>query len=249
VTVFDFHDFVSSSSHLLTAAWAVFAALIMVRLAPPGRRGVVAVYGASMVLLFTASGLFHGVRFESESEFHFYQKLDHAAIYLLIAGTNTPPMMVLLRGAWRRWFLRTVWGLALLGVVTLCLFPKPPHALNAGLYLCLGWLGAVPILHYYRAVGWRAMNWVWLGGLCYTIGVTCELAKWPVIVPGWVQSHEVFHFFDCAGNFAFFVFVVRYVIPHREVELLSSRGGAGVPTAARAPAELPRILTPLSAPK
>ena len=61
-----------------------------------------------------------------------------------------------------------VWTLALTGVACQWLLPKPPHALVVGLYLGLGWLGALPMLHYYRAVGWRAMNWAVLGALLYT---------------------------------------------------------------------------------
>ena len=88
------------------------------------------------------------------------------------------------------------------------------HALVVGIYLSLGWLGAIPVLHYYRAVGWRAMNWVALGAALYTLGAVCELTQWPVIVPGWFQAHEMLHFCDSAASMAFFVFVVRYVLPY-----------------------------------
>lgn len=216
VIVLELRDPVSSVSHLATALWAVFATMIMYRLTPPdrGRRLAVLVYGASMVVLFLASGLFHGLHFESEEERRFYQKLDQSAIYLLIAGTNTPLVTVLLDGAWRRWFLRLIWGFALAGVAAQWFLPKPPHSLVVGLYLGLGWLGFVPGIPYYCALGWRAMNWAWLGASCYTFGAVCELTKWPVIVPGFIQSHEVLHLCDTAGSLAFFLFVVRYVIPY-----------------------------------
>jgi hemolysin III len=214
VNVFDLREPVSSASHLLTAVWAVFATLLMLRLSPSGRRWPVAVFGMSMVLLYLASGLFHGVRFSSDGERWFYSRLDHSAIYLLIAGTNTPALVILLSGAWRRWCLRLVWGLALAGFMTMWLFPKPPHALNISFFLGLGWLGAAPVVHYYRAVGWRAMNWVWVGAACYSIGAVCELTKWPTIIEGYVQAHEVMHIFDTAASMAFFVFAVKYVIQY-----------------------------------
>src|SRR5262245_2977873 len=101
----------------------------MLRMAPPGRRIPVCIYGGSLILLFLASGLFHGIRFQSEDERWFFQRLDHSSIYLLIAGTNTPALMILLRGRMRWVFMRLVWGLALLGFATMWLLPKPPHAL------------------------------------------------------------------------------------------------------------------------
>lgn len=207
-------DPVSSATHLLTALWAVFATILMLRLCPPGRRWPFAVYGCSMVLLFLASGLFHGIQFSSDDERWFFQRLDHSAIYLLIAGTNTPALVLLLRGRLRRWLTVLIWSLALLGAATMWLFPKPPHALNIGFFLALGWLGVVPVVHYYRAVGWRAMNWVWFGALLYTAGAVCELTHWPVVVPGWFQWHETMHCLHAAAAVCFFIFGVRYVLPY-----------------------------------
>src|SRR5262245_6573703 len=132
--VLDLRDPVSSASHILTALWAVFATLILWRLTPPGqgRRLAVAIYGVSMVLLFSASGLFHGLHFDSYAELRFFQKLDQSAIYLLIAGTNTPVIAFLLAGPWRSWFLRMVWTLAVTGVACQWLLPSPPHSVVVG---------------------------------------------------------------------------------------------------------------------
>ena len=213
----ELRDPVSSVSHLATALWAVFATLLMLRLTPPdrGRRTAVMIYGTTMVLLFLASGMFHGLHYENDEQRRFFQKLDQSAVYLLIAGTNTPPIAVLLSGGFRTWCLRMVWGFALTGVACQWLLPKPPHTLMVALYLGLGWFGFVPGWHYYCAVGWRALTWVWIGAGFYTLGAVCELTKWPVIIPGWIQSHEVLHLCDSAGTIAFFLFIVRYVIPHR----------------------------------
>lgn len=185
----------------------------MLGLAAPGRRWPFAVYGLSMVLLFSASGLYHGVHFASPQERQFYERLDYSSIFLLIAGTNTPPMAVLLRGRWRAWCLGLMWAAALLGFVAIWLLPKPPMSLAVGLFLTLGWLGLAPVVHYYRAVGWRAMNGVWAGGACYTAGAVFELTRWPVIVPGWLQWHELFHFCDTVAGLIFFWFVLRHVLP------------------------------------
>jgi hemolysin III len=217
----EFRDPVSSASHLLTAAWAAYATLILIRLTrgDPVRRAAVAVFGVSMVLLYLASGTFHGVpytRTTHPDEFGFFQKLDQSAIFLLIAGTNTPCLVVLVGGARGRWFLRALWGLAAAGIACLWLLPKAPHAVVVAIYLAAGWLGILPVIHYYRAVGWRAMNWIWLGAGFYTAGAVCELLEWPVLSvwPVRFGFHELLHLCDMGGSVAFFVFVVRYVIPY-----------------------------------
>jgi hemolysin III len=214
--VIELRDPISSSSHLLTALWAVFATLVMYRLTArrPSRLVPVLVYGLSMVLLYLASGTFHGRYYDNDEQRRFFQKLDMSAVYLLIAGTYTPVLAILLTGAWRTWFLRMVWLCALAGIASLWVLPKAPHAAMVGFYLGLGWLGVLPVPLYYRAVGWRAMNWVWVGAGFYSLGAICELTQWPVIVPGWLQAHEVLHFCDTAGSMVFFLFMVRYVIPH-----------------------------------
>ena len=217
-------DPVSSASHLLTGLWAIYATLILIRLTParPGRRVALAVYGLSMVLLYFASGTFHGVPFTQEEDrglFRLFQKLDQSAIFLLIAGTNTPCLVVLHGGAWGKWFLRLMWGLAAVGIGGIWLLPKSQHWLLVTNYLAVGWLGVLPVFHYYRAVGWRAMNWMWLGAGLYTVGAICELCEWPVISEWPIRFgyHEVLHLFDSAGSVAFFVFVVRYVVPFEPV--------------------------------
>jgi hemolysin III len=213
----DLRDPISSASHLVTAVWAVFATLILLRVTHPvaGRRWAVLVYGISMILLFLASGVFHGLHFTSPEERRFYQKLDQSAIYLLIAGTNTPVIAVVLTGRWRRWFLWAIWALAGAGVACLWLVPQAAHAVMVSLYLGLGWVGVLPVVTYYRVLGWRAMNWALLGALLYTIGAVCELFQWPVLIPGLLGPHEILHLCDSAACLAFFTFITRYVIPLR----------------------------------
>ncbi len=88
----DFHDTVSSTSHLLTAVWAGFATLILLRLTRGHGVGrwAIGFFGASMVLLYLASGLFHGLRHDTEASRQFFQKLDKSAVFLLIAGSYVP---------------------------------------------------------------------------------------------------------------------------------------------------------------
>ena len=215
-----FRDPVSSWSHLLTAVWAVYATLLLVRLTPPRsrERRAVAVFGLSMVLLYAASGTFHGVPYTRDTDpaaFRFFQRLDQSAILLLIAGTNTPILTVLLDRRTGLRFLRLMWGLAAVGVVCLWVLPKPPHGVMVAVYLGVGWLGLLPLVRYRKVVGPRAMRWVWAGAAFYTTGAACELAEWPVLSaePVRVGFHEVLHFCDIGGSLAFFGFVLRVVLP------------------------------------
>ena len=216
----DLRDPFSSASHLVTAVWAVYATLILLRLTRGGRdrKAAVAVYGLSMVVLYLASGTFHALYYDSPEQRRFFQRIDQSAVFLLIAGTNTPMLVMLLCGWWRRWFLRLMWGLAAVAIGCLWLLPKTPHEVLVCLCLGMGWLGALPLAHYYRAVGRRAMTWVWVGALAYTLGALCELAQWPVIAtwPVRVGFHEVFHLCDTAGSMSFFLFVCRYVIAYEK---------------------------------
>ena len=213
-------DPISSASHLLTALWAAYATLVLLRLAAPGRRLPVAIFGLSMVVLYLASGTFHGVpfnKYDNPDEFRFFQKVDQSAIYLLIAGTNTPCLAVLLGGRRAMWFLALMWGLAFTGIACLWLLPKMPHELSVCLYLGVGWFGGLPIRSYYRALGWRAMNWMLLGGGLYTLGAAFELAEWPTISPGPIRLgyHEMLHLCDSAASVAVFVFVSRCVLKYQ----------------------------------
>src|SRR5437763_8073412 len=116
----ELRDPICASSHLITAVWAAYATFILLRITPPlaGRKLAVAVFGLSMVTLYLASGTFHAVPFtraENPDEFRFFQKLDQSAIYILIAGTNTPCLAILLGGRHARWFLGLLWLLAATG--------------------------------------------------------------------------------------------------------------------------------------
>ena len=216
----ELRDPVSSLSHLFTALWAVFATLVMLRLTEGGwkRKAAVIVYGTSMVVLFLASATFHGLFYETTEQKRFFQKLDQTAIYVLIAGTNTPIVAFVLRQRLRTWMLGIVWGLAATGAGFMWLLPKAPHAAIVGVCMGLGLFGLVPLATYYRALGWRAVNWIWLGSASYLFGGVCELCEWPVVVPGWFSYHEFFHFCVTAGSVCFFLFISRHVIGYARQE-------------------------------
>jgi hemolysin III len=245
-------DPVSSSSHFLTALLAVVATLFLYRLTPadPARRLAAVVFGLSAVVLYTASGLYHALQLPPD-ELRVFQKIDMSAIYLLIAGTCTPMMVVLLHGRFRTVVLAAQWLCAVVGIAALWLLPKPEHSLLVGLYLGMGWLGAIGIWHYWRATGWRGVRWAIGGSVLYTIGAAIELAEWPVVWTGVIRSHELLHFCDIGGTACHLVFIVGYVVPYRTKPLpqmatastLEKRHSYGETSAATSPGNVVSVVS------
>lgn len=221
--MFELRDPVASATHLFTAFWALFATLLMWRLTPNDRirRISVTIFGVSMVVLYAASGTFHGV----QSNLRFFQKVDQSAVYTLIAGTCTPLMLMLLSGVYRNVMLAGTWLMAIVGIACLWFLPKAPHPLMVSLYLGMGWFGFSGVWKYYQAIGFWGMLWIVGGAAFYTLGAVFELTRWPVIVPGVIQAHEVLHLTDMVATYCFFVCIVRYVIPYRSPEANTPQGG------------------------
>ena len=211
-------DPISALTHLVACAFALYATALFRRLTCSDRakRLCLTCFGATAVTLYAASTLYHAVPLPPNSPaVRVFRRLDHSAVYLLIAGTYTPILAVLLCGRPRSVLLAVIWLLAGVGVVAKWLLPAPPEWLEIGLYVGLGWLAVVPAVALTRAVGVRGLGWVVAGGLCYTAGAAFELARWPVLVPGLVAWHEVFHLCAMAGTALHAVFMIRCVVPFR----------------------------------
>jgi hemolysin III len=228
----DFHDPIASSSHLFTAGWAAFATAILLRMTRGhGRAGraAVAFYGLSMVLLYVASGLFHGLRHETVESFRFFQKLDKSAIFLLILGSNVPLAVYLLRGWWRRSVLLGMSSVAAFGIFALWFLPAMPHDYLVGVYVAMGLLGVVPARQYWKAIGWPGAVWTVLFAGAYLVGALIEVLRWPVLVPGYLGAHELLHLFDTLGTLLHFGLVVKYVIRRPPLADLVAQASKPVP--------------------
>ncbi len=209
----DFHDTVSSASHLLTAVWAAFATLVLLRLTRGHGVGrwAIGFYGLSMVLLFTASGLFHGLHYESRDERLLFQRIDKSAVFLLIAGTYLPVAVYLLSGRWRRWMFAALTGMTVFGVGSLWLAPDLPHEDLVAVYVVMGLSGLLPIRQYAAVAGWANFKWVVRIVVPYLGGAAIEVLQQPVVLPGWLGPHELMHFATSAGTLAYFAFLVRFL--------------------------------------
>jgi hemolysin III len=198
-------------------AGALLAAvgLVLLVLEARGRGSVrhvvgAAAFGVSAVLMFSASALYH-LRHTSPRE-GLYQRLDHAMIYLFIAGTYTPVCLVVLwHGVAGRALLALVWGLAALGVV-LDLRDRPlARGPATALYLALGWaiLPVAPALRAHPALG----LWLFAGGALYTVGAILYWRQRPRRRLGIVGFHELWHLCVLAASATHFWAIRSYVIP------------------------------------
>jgi hemolysin III len=163
------------------------------------------VFGASLVVLYTASTLYHSIQLPRAKAI--LRRLDHSAIYLLIAGTYTPFVLVNLRGAWGWWLFGIIWALAVVGIVLRTTAPSRLPAAGVVLYVAMGWAVIVatgPLLHSVAAGGLLLLL---LGGLAYTGGLAFY---------GWRRlpyGHAVWHGFVLVGSVLHFFAVLLYVVP------------------------------------
>lgn len=210
-----FREPVSSATHFVAFAWSFYAASIMWRLGRGNRRKqlAVAVFSATMIILYAASASYHAVSASPET-IRIFQLCDLSAIYLLIAGTYTPALFVLLRdGRRKRLLLGGVWMLALAGIACKWLLPSEPYWMTVALYFGLGYSGLIPIMELKQAVGLRGLKWALGGGFMYMFGGLIDLFEWPIILRNVIGHHEIFHLCSMAGSFCHFVFMMLFVIP------------------------------------
>ena len=197
----------NSISHLVGAGLAVVGtALLLVlaaRLGDPWKIVSFSVYGAMLVTLYAVSTLYHSLRGRSKG---LWRKLDHCAIYLLIAGSYTPFALVSLRGAWGWSLLGIVWGLATLGIVQEVWLAKGARVLSLVIYVLMGWLALVAVSPLLTALTPRGFSWLAAGGACYTVGMVFY-----AIDEKLRHGHGVWHLFVMGGSTCHFFTVLLYV--------------------------------------
>ena len=163
-----------------------------------------AIFGATMILLFLASTFYHGIRHPEWKKI--FKICDHAAIYLLIAGTYTPLMLVGVGGGLGWTVFGLIWGLALAGVVLKCFFTGRFRAASTLLYLGMGWFCLCAIRQLFSNLSTESLVFLFSGGLAYTFGVAFYVWK---KLP---YSHAVWHLFVLAGSTLHF-FAILPLLP------------------------------------
>lgn len=156
------------------------------------------VYGFSVILLFSASATYHALK-QKEDEISIWRKLDHIAIFFMIAGTYTPICYVYLSGWWK-WSIITIqWGLVIVGLFLKFFYLKAPRYFNTFIYLFMGWIGIMPIKKLLTAMPPIAVFYLFAGGLSFTVGATLYAIKKPGF-PSGIGFHEIFHLFVLLGG-------------------------------------------------
>ena len=207
-----FHDPFCAISHLAGAAAFVALGYALLRRGrhDPARLAFLAVYAFSCVFLLSMSGVFHmTTRGGPASEVML--RLDHGAIFVLIAGTFTPIHGLLFRGPMRWGPLLLIWAAAAAGITFKTIyFYSLPEWLGLTFYLVLGWVGAASGVVLLRRYGFGFIKPLVWGAIAYSLGAVLDFLRWPVLVPGVVHSHEVFHVAVLAGAFFHWLFVWQF---------------------------------------
>jgi channel protein (hemolysin III family) len=207
-----FSDPFSSLTHLLCAgAFACFTpSLLLEGRGDPLRVTSLAVFAFATLLLLSLSGVYHLLSPGTTGR-AVLQRLDHYAIFVLIAGTFTPLHVILFRGPWRWAPLLVLWSAAAVGVTIKSMyFGETPESLGLIFYLGMGWLGAASGAELWRRHGARFVRPLLLGGLAYTAGAALDFLRWPVAVMGVIGPHELFHVFVVLGAAWHWRFVWRF---------------------------------------
>jgi hemolysin III len=202
-------------SHLAGAALSV-AALLCLLLAARGRPFhliSLGIYGVSLVVLFTASALYHSLR-GGPQFVRRLQRLDHMAIFLLIAGTYAPICLVSLHGPWGWSLLAIEYILAFTGIALIVTLRRRfPAWLRIG--LCAGMTWLIAILPLCLVMPPTGIAWLLAGLLTYTIGTLILATDWPHLWPGKFSAHDLWHLFVLGGSACHFILMLVYVAPVR----------------------------------
>lgn len=215
---------VNSLSHFLGVLLSLAGGAVLISASVPDAWKTISftIYALSAMLLFSASTLLHAIRAGPRAE-HALRRLDHAAIYLYIAGCYTPLTLVVLRPEQplQAWLLLVgIWTLALTGTAFKVFRFGAPRWLSTTLYVLLGWAAVVALGPLHATLGAGGLFWLFAGGLFYTVGAVIYARKKPDPRPGIFGFHELWHLFVLAGSACHYLLMLLHVLPH-------APGGAG----------------------
>lgn len=207
---------INAFTHLFGAALSFIGTILLLTLGGKGypltTTAVISViiFGLSLVALYTTSGIYHLVN-ATDKVLLKLKKLDHAMIFILIAGSYTPFCLLSLTGVWQIVIITTVWSLALLGITLKIFWINMPRWLSTGFYIGMGWIALFALKPLYASLSLGGFIWLVLGGVMYTIGGIIYGLKKPNISPNF-GFHEIFHIFVLLGSACHYWAVFNYVL-------------------------------------
>jgi hemolysin III len=207
-------DPVSGLTHFIGALLAVAGLIMLVIKASsplkPWHLTTYCIFGIGMILLYTASTLYHWLPLGSSGTARL-RRLDHMMIFILIAATYTPICLVPLRGAWGWSIFGAVWAVALIGIVFKVFWINAPRWLSAVVYVFMGWIAIIGIGPIIKILQPGAIFWLFTGGVLYSTGALIYALKRPDPIPHYFGFHEIFHLFVVLGSLAHFWTIYHYV--------------------------------------
>jgi len=189
---------------LLSIAGLSWMLYLSIAAADPWRIAASAIYGATLILLFLASTVYHSMYASRHREI--FKLLDHCAIYLLIAGTYTPFLLVAMRSDTGWWVFGTIWALATAGIIKKLWFRHRFPKIALASYLAMGWLAVAVAPQMAEAIGPNGMAWLIAGGISYSVGAIFYVMKRMPF------NHAVWHVFVLAGGVCHFLSITLHVL-------------------------------------
>nr|WP_296463907.1 hemolysin III family protein [uncultured Acetatifactor sp.] len=206
----------SAITHFIGMMLAVFAAVPLLVKAGVSSGGdhfiAMAIFMASMILLYGASATYHSVNLTGRY-LRVFRKLDHMMIFVLIAGSYTPVCLIVLGGKTGYTLLALVWGIALAGMLVKAFWITCPKWFSSAIYIAMGWVCVLVFGRLFDTLSTAAFLWLLAGGIVYTVGGVIYALKLPLFNSRHREfgSHEVFHLFVMAGSLCHFIFMYCYV--------------------------------------
>jgi hemolysin III len=185
---------------LVIAGWGVTAKVVSVL-----------IYGLGLISLFAASAAYHMAKVKP-AVLQILRKIDHSAIFLLIAGTYTPFCVIAFTGFWQWGLLSIIWTIAGIGILVKVFYIKAPRWLNAVIYIIMGWLCIMAAPQMPSLLPFGSMVWLIVGGVVYTLGAVVYATKIFNFFPGKFGFHEVWHIFVLLGALAHFISVMLLLL-------------------------------------
>jgi hemolysin III len=207
-----FREPFNGASHLVGLILACTGTVILLLMARgPWQLTAFSVYGATLVLLYSVSFLYHSLPL-TERPLRAFRTLDHIAIYFLIAGTYTPVAMLTLHNRLGWILLAAVWLIALAGIPFKVFYLDAPVWLSTATYLAMGYLALIAIVPLLNAVSWEGLLWLVTGGVAYTVGAVIYSRQRPDPFPGRFGHHEIWHLLVLAGSACHFAFMILHAV-------------------------------------